>query len=318
MPKEKPLRIAVYGAGAVGAYFGGRLAQAGEEVIFIARGEQLAALQTQGLRVESIAGDFTVQPVQATANPATIGPVDLVIVAVKTWQIPAVAEAMRPLIGPETLVLPLQNGVEAPSQLAAVLGQQHVLGGSCVIIAAVVEPGQIRHSGANPVIRMGALDNTRSARLERVLHSFTQAQGMTAEIVDDINVALWQKFLLIATWSGLGAVTRAPIYTICRQPETRALLIAAMQEIHAIGLAHGVALPPTLVADTLATIENLPAGATASMQRDIMQGRPSELEAQTGAVVRLGQAVGIATPVNHFIYQSLFLLEQKARCQLEF
>ncbi len=312
------MRIAIYGAGAVGAYFGGRLAQAGEEVIFIARGEQLAALQTQGLRVESIAGDFTVHPVQATDDPAGVGTVDLVIVAVKTWQVPAVAAAMRPLIGPDTLVLPLQNGVEAASQLIAVLGRQYVLGGSCVIIAAAVGPGHIRHGGASPVIRMGELDNTRSTRLMRVQQSFAQAQGMTAEIVDDIHVALWQKFLLIAAWSGMGAVTRAPIYTICRQPETRTLLLAAMQEIHTVALAHGVPLLSTLVAETLITMENLPAGATASMQRDILQGRPSELEAQTGAVVRLGQAVGVATPVNNFIYQSLFLLEQKARGQLQF
>lgn len=312
------MRIAIYGAGAVGAYFGGRLAQAGAEVIFIARGEQLAALQAQGLRVTSIAGDFVVQPAQATADPATVGPVDLVIVAVKTWQVPAVAEAMRPLMGPDTVVLPLQNGVEAPGQLATALGKQHVLGGSCVIIAAMVEPGHIRHVGANPAIRMGELDNVRTARIENIQHSFAQAQGMTAEIVGDINVALWQKFLLIASWSGVGAVTRAPIYTICRQPETRQMLTAAMQEIHTVALAHDIALSSTFVPETLATFENLPAGATASMQRDIMQGRPSELEAQTGAVVRLGQAAGVPTPVNNFIYQSLYLMEQKARGLLQF
>ena len=312
------MRIAVYGAGAVGGYFGGRLAQAGAGVIFIARGQTLQTLQTQGLRVESFAGDFVVQPVQATDDPTTVGPVDLVIVAVKAWQVLATAEAIRPLISPHTLVLPLQNGVEAPDQLAAVLGRQHVLGGSCVIAAEVVAPGHLRHAGLPPAINMGELDNARTTRIESIQRIFAQCQGVTANIVNDITAALWQKFMIIAPWSGVGAVTRAPLHTICRQPETRQLLTAVIAEIEAVARAHGIALPPTAAADTLARLEQIGPGLLASMQRDLMNGRPSELEAQTGAVVRLGQAVGMATPVNSFIYASLLLQEQKARGEVAF
>ena len=312
------MRIAIYGAGAVGGYFGGRLAQAGEAVSFISRGQTLQALQSQGLRVESIAGDFVVQPVQATDEPETVGPVDLVIVAVKAWQVPAVAEAMRPLIGPHTIVLPLQNGVEAPGQLAAVWGQEQVIGGSCVIVAEVVAPGHIRHGGAPPTINLGELDNRRTDRIETLQRTFAQCQGVTANIVNDITTALWQKFMIIAPWSGVGAVTRAPLHTVCRQPEAHQLLKAAIAEIEAVARAQGVALPPTAAADTLARLENLGPGLLASMQRDLMNGRPSELEAQTGAVVRLGQAVGVATPVNSFIYASLLLQEQKARGEVPF
>lgn len=307
------MRIAIYGAGAVGGYFGGRLAQAGNAVTFIARGATLDALQTQGLQVESIAGDFTVQPVHAAADPTTVGVVDLVIVAVKAWQVPDVAATLAPLIGANTLILPLQNGVEAPDQLAAVVGREQVLGGTCVIVAEVVAPGHIRHGGAQPTVNIGALDNRRTERIEAVRHGFAQCQGVTVNVVDDIIVALWQKFMIIAPWSGLGAVTRMPIYNICRQPDTHALLKATIAELAAVARAQGVALPPTASADTLARLEGLGPGLLASMQRDIMQGRPSELEAQTGAVVRLGQAAGVATPVNSFIYASLLLLEQQAR-----
>lgn len=255
---------------------------------------------------------------QATDDPTTVGPVDLVIVAVKAWQVPAVAEAIRPLVGARTLVLPLQNGVEAPSQLAAVLGQAHVIGGSCVIVAEVVAPGHIRHGGAQPTINMGELDNRRTARIETVQRRFAQCQGVTAHIVNDIMVALWQKFMIIAPWSGVGAVTRAPLHTICRQAETRQLLAAVIAEIEAVARAHGVALPPTATADTLARLEQIGPGLLASMQRDLINDRPSELEAQTGAVVRLGQAVSVATPVNDFIYNCLLLQERKARGEVLF
>lgn len=312
------MRIAIYGAGAVGGYFGGRLAQAGAEVIFIARGQTLQALQAQGLRVESIAGDFGLQPVQTTNDPSTVGPVDLVIVAVKAWQVPSVAEAIRPLVGAQTLVLPLQNGVEAPGQLAAVLGQDHVIGGSCVIVAEVAAPGHIRHGGAPPTVNIGELDNRRTDRIENLQRTFAQCQGVTANIVNDITAALWQKFMIIAPWSGVGAVTRAPLHTICRQPETRQLLTAVIAEIEGVARVHGVALPPTATADTLARLKQIGPGLLASMQRDLMNGRPSELEAQTGAVVRLGQTVGVATPVNSFIYASLLLQEQKARGEIQF
>ncbi len=237
------MRIAVFGAGSVGGYFGGRLAQAGEDVVFIARGDHLKAIQREGLRVESIEGDFVVQPAQASDDPAAVGPVDAILVCVKAWQVPQAAEALRPMIGAETVVVPLQNGVEAPSQLEAVLGPDHVLGGLCRIMSSVVAPGHIRHAGIDPYVAFGRLDKQQSHGIERLREAFSRAKGVRVEIPADIRVAMWRKFLLIAAWSGLGALTRAPIGLIRTQPETREMLQQALQEIHAVAVAHRVALP---------------------------------------------------------------------------
>lgn len=307
------MRIAIYGTGGVGGYFGGRLAQVGEEVAFIARGEHLRALQRDGLRVESIAGDFHIDPVQATDNPADIGPVDVVLVAVKTWQLPEVAEAMGPLVGPETIIVPLLNGVEAPGILAAVHGEEHVAGGLCSLITSIGGPGLIRHEGAPPRIAFGRLDGRPAARLEALLGALSRAQGVTAEIAEDVEAAMWRKFLMITTFSGVGAVTRAPVGVMRSLPETRALLQESLREIYDVALARNVALTPEAMEWAMGFMDALPPTATASMQRDILEGRPSELEAQNGAVVRLGAEAGVETPLNRFIYYSLLPQERKAR-----
>ena len=311
------MRIAVFGTGAVGGYFGGRLAHAGEAVTFIARGEQLRALRERGLRVDSPTGDFVVQPVQATGDPAQVGAVDAVLVGVKAWQVTEAARAMLPLVGPATFVVPLQNGVEAPDQLAAVLGAEHVLGGLCRIVSLVVEPGHVRHAGLEPYVALGELDNRPSQRAERLREAFARA-GVTAEIPPDIRVALWEKFLFIASFSGVGAVTRAPAGVLRALPETRQMLEQAMREILAVARAKGIALPEDSIPRTMALVENLPPDGTASMQRDILAGRPSELESQNGAVVRLGRDVGVATPLHAFIYHSLLPLELRTRGQVQF
>jgi 2-dehydropantoate 2-reductase len=312
------MKIAVYGAGAVGGYFGGRLAQSEEDVIFIARGKHLQAMKNDGLKIDSINGDFIVQPVQATENPEEAGIVDMVLVAVKAWQIPDVATAMKPMVGPETFVLPLQNGVEAPSQLAAVLGRGHVLGGLCGLISYIVGPGHIRHAGTDPFLRFGELDNSRSDRTELLRDVFERTPGITASIPSDINVAMWQKFLLITAWSGLGAITRAPIGIFRSQSGTRQLLEQIIIEICAVAQARDIGLPENVVAKTMEFLDGLPPAGTASMQRDIMDGKPSELETQTGAVVRLGREAGVKTPVNNFIYNCLLSMEMRARGQLTF
>ncbi len=312
------MRIAVIGTGGVGGYFGGRLAQAGEEVIFIARGKHLQALQTHGLKVDSTKGDFVINPVQATDIPGEVGVVDVVLVGVKAWQVPEAAQAIRPLIGPKTFVLPLQNGIEAPTQLAEVLGTEHIIGGLCRIISFVAGPGHIRHTGADPFVQFGELDNHISDRVEKLRQAFAKTTGITAEISPDIQIALWRKFLLIVSWSGIGAITRAPLGTFLGLPQTRQMLQEVMQEVLNVAHAHNITLPEDIVGQTLAFMDGLPAGGTASMQRDIMEGRPSELESQNGAVVRLGQAVGIGTPLNAFIYHSLLPLELKARGQIQF
>lgn len=306
-------RIAVFGSGAVGGYFGGRLAEAGAHVAFIARGAQLRAIREQGLRVASPAGDFHLHPVLATEHPADVGPVDVVLVGVKAWQVREAAPALRPLVGPDTTVLPLQNGVEAPSELAEALGAEAVLGGLCRIVAAVAEPGLIRHMGVDPVVIFGELGGRRSERVAALKSAFDAVTGVRAEVSDDILAAMWSKFLFICGMSGVGALTRVPIGELRAEPETRALLRNGMEEIAALAAARGIDLGEDVVDRTLAFVDDLPADATASMQRDIMEGRPSELEYQNGAVVRLGEAAGVQTPVNRFIYHSLLPLERRAR-----
>lgn len=316
------MRVAVFGTGGVGGYFGGRLAQAGEEVVFIARGAHLAAIREHGLSVESIKGNFTIRPAQAEEDPRRVGPVDVVLVCVKAWQVMQAAQEMLPLIGPATAVVPLENGVEATAQLATVLDASgsrpaHTVGGLCRISTYVAAPGLIRHVGIEPTIDFGSLDNLPDPRLEALRLAFERA-GVKASIPADIQVAIWQKFVFIAAISGVGAVTRAPAGVFRSIPETRQMLESALAEIVAVGQAHQVALPGDTAQRTLAIIDGLPGGTIASMQRDILDGRPSELEAQNGAVVRLGKAHGIPTPTHAFIYSSLLPLEQKARQLVEF
>jgi len=311
------MHIAIFGTGAVGGYFGGRLAQAGENVTFIARGERLRALQEHGLRIDSLKGDFTIEHVEATDDPAQVGAVDVIVVGVKAWQVREAARACRPMVGPETFVVPLQNGVEAPDQLVEVLGAEHVLGGLCRIVSSVVEPAYVRHAGLEPYVAFGELDNRPSERAAPLQAAFERA-GVKAEIPSDIQVALWEKFLFIAPFSGIGAVTRAPAGVLRSLPETRQMLEQAMQEILTVAQARSVALPQEIVSQTMALVDNLPPDGTASMQRDIMAGRPSELESQNGAVVRLGQEVSVATPLHVFIYRSLKPLELRARDEIQF
>lgn len=312
------MRIAIFGTGGVGGYFGGRLAQAGEEVVFIARGKHLQAMRKHGLRVDSLKGDFVVRPVQASENPAQVGPVEVVLVGVKAWQVAEVAELMRPLVGPETVVVPLQNGGEAPARLAAVLGEARVLGGFCRIVSYVEAPGHIRQAGGDPYVAFGELDNHPSERVERLRRAFARTVGLSVEVPPDIQVAMWGKFLLISSWSGIGAVTRAPAGVWRSLPGTRHMVQQAMGEVVAVARARQIALSEANVEKSMAYVDSLPPYATGSMQRDIMSGRPSELESQCGAVVRLGKEVGVETPTHAFIYHSLLPLELQARGEVEF
>jgi len=310
------MRIAVFGSGGVGGYFGGRLAQAGEDIVFIARGEHLKAIRQSGLRVDSIAGDFMIHPAQATDTPAEVGAVDAVLVTVKAWQVSEAAEVMKPMVGPNTMVIPLENGVDAPDQLAAVLGAEHVLGGLCRISVFIAAPGHIKHVAIQPHIAFGELNGRPSERVEVLRQAFARAQGMTVAVPLDIRAALWEKFLFIAAISGVGAVTRQPAGNLRSVPETRTLLLRAMEEIEMVAKARGISLSPDIIQKTMGFIDNMPPATLASMQRDIMDGRPSELEAQNGAVVRLGREVGVSTPTHEFIYASLLPGELKARGEI--
>lgn len=312
------MRIGVFGTGGVGGYFGGKLAQAGEEVIFIARGEHLKAIQQSGLRVDSPKGDFHIKPAQATDDPGAVGIVDCVLVGVKAWQVSKAAVTMKPMVGEQTVVLPLQNGVDAPKELAAVLGVEHVLGGLCKISAQVIAPGHIRHVGMEPTIAFGEIAEWGSAsafmvaRVERLREVFTRA-GVRAETPPDIQAAMWEKFLFIAAISGVGSVARAPVGEVVSLAGSRRMLEQVMEEIYAIALAKGVSLAEDAVSRTMAFVDGLPAGSVPSMQRDILNGKPSELEHQNGAVVRMGQESGVPTPINAFIYNSLLPQERRAR-----
>lgn len=309
------MRIAVFGAGGVGGYFGGRLAQAGEEVTFIARGKQLEAMRQQGLRISSIKGDFEINPVRATDDPATVGPVDAVLLCVKAWQMREAAEAMRPLIGSDTLVVPLENGVEAPEEIAAVLGPGHEAGGLCRILAYITAPGEIRHAAIDPSIMFGELDGVLTRRVEQLRQAFSRCIGVSVEVPPDIRAAMWTKFLFIAPVSGIGAVTRVPIGVFREMPETRRMLVAALEEIALLAASMGVTLASDAVQKTLGFTDAIPADGTSSMQRDMMEGRPSELEAQIGAVVRLAERAGIEVPVHRFLYAALLPQERRARTQ---
>jgi 2-dehydropantoate 2-reductase len=311
------MRIAIIGAGGVGGYFGGKLAHGGLDVVFIVRGATLRALRTGGLRVDSIKGDFVIERPNATDDPATVGKVDAVFVTVKAWQIEEAAALIKPMIKPmigdDTMVIPLENGIDAPDQLAAILGREHVLGGLCGIVSFIAAPGHIRHIGADPFVMFGELDNRRTARVEQLRDDCLRA-GVQADIPADIHHALWSKFVFIAPMSGLGAATRMPIGVWRSMPETRDLATRAIREIVALALARGVDLgADAAVERTLARFDALNADATSSLQRDIIDGKPSELYAQLGAVVRLGREAGVPTPVCEMLLALLLPQEENAR-----
>jgi 2-dehydropantoate 2-reductase len=311
------MRIAVFGTGGAGGYFGAQLARAGEDVIFIARGEHLQVIRTQGLRVETPKGEIVIRPALASDNPAEVGVVDAAIVGVKAWHITDAAQAMRPMLGSETLVIPLQNGVEAASQLAAVVGAEHVLGGLCGTISWVVGPGHIRSIGETHFIKFGELDRRPSTRTERLRQAFERA-SVKVEISEDIHAALWEKFLFVVSWGGIGALARAPVGVTRSVPETREMIEQCMREILRVARARQIALPDGVVEKSLALVDSLAPGSTTSLQRDIADGKPSELDAWNGAVVRLGQEVGVATPLHELIYNSLLPLELQARGKIQF
>jgi len=311
------MRIGIYGTGGAGGHFGARLAEAGEDVVFIARGAHLEAIRAEGLRVEMDDRVIRIHPANATDDPAKAGPVDVVLLGVKTWQVEDTARVMAPMLGRETFVVPLQNGVEAAGQLSDVLGVERVLGGLCATFSYVVGPGQIRSLGQVHSVRFGELDRRQSERTQRLRDAFTRA-GVRANISDDIHIALWEKFLFVVPSGGVGAVTRAPVGVTRTVPETRRMVERGMEEIQSVGRARGVDLPDDAVTRALGFLDALDTAGTMSLQRDIAEGKPSELEAWNGAVVRLGKEAGVPTPVHSFLYSALLPLERRARGELVF
>lgn len=306
------MHIAVFGTGAVGGYFGGRLQEAGHDVHFVARGAVLDALRRDGLHLESEVGDLHLGTVNATDRASEVGPVDVIVVGLKAWHIEAAAQEMAALIGDDTMVLPLQNGIEVPDLLCEALGREHVLGGLCKIISMQTAPGHIRQFGPKPMVALGELPGGVSARAERLGAALRDA-GVVVSLPENIRVAMWEKFLFITAYSSVAAVARVTVGEMRSTPETRALVEEAFTEIAHLADACGVTLADDIVSKTMAFLDGLPADGTSSMQRDLAAGQPSELDAQTGAVVRLANRVGIPVPVHRVAYQALRASEARAQ-----
>lgn len=318
------MKVAVMGAGSIGGYFGGMLARAGHDVTLIARGEHLDAIQRRGLHMHTAAGDFTV-PCRATATPAAIGPVDLALLATKTYHNPAAIPAMAPLIKPgganaghcdssadgnindATAILSLQNGIDSYLPLAEQFPQAITLPGAAYIEASRLGPGAVRQGGAVVRIVTGGMRGAPPAHQQRaaaIAAAFRNA-AVPAEAADDIAVTLWTKFLFIATMAGVTSLAREFIRELLPRPEWRKVIIGCMQEIATVARASNVSLPPDIVSSTMDYMESAQSAMRASMHADLMAGRPLELEALNGAAVRAGAAAGSPTPINDVIYAAL-------------
>ena len=298
------MRIAIMGTGGVGGYYGGLLSQKGQEVIFVARGAHLQAMRQKGLQVKSVHGDFLVSPIRATDDPLEVGPVDLILFCTKTYHTDIAAQAIKPMIGKDTVVVPLQNGIDAADRLGAFIGREHLLGGVTWLSAAIEGPGVIGQYSQFRRVVLGEFDGKMTARL-KTIYEILQKTGITVEMSDDILKVLWSKFVFISSASALGSLTRVTIGTYRQVPETRAVLTEALQEVVALAQARGVRLDGDLVAKTLEFIDNASPGMKTSMQRDVESGRPSELESMIGVVPRLGRQAGVSTPVMRLAYAVL-------------
>ena len=298
------MRIAVVGAGGVGGGFGVALAKAGADVTFIARGAHLAAMKSQGLKVQGGRGDIHLVPTQATDNPAEIGKVDFVLFCVKLWDVESAGAHIKPLIGPETAVIPLQNGVDAAERLIPILGANAVMGGVAQISAAITGPGLIQQVGTFMRMIFGELDGKRSARGERFLAQCLQA-GFDATLSDQIQTELWMKFILLASNASIVALARQPIGKLRDDPDIRPVFIAAANEVMAVGRANGVRLPDNAVETVMGLTDHLPPPQKPSMALDLERGNRLELPWLSGKVVELGKKLGVPTPTHSLMYAML-------------
>ncbi len=305
------MKTAIIGTGGVGGYFGGKIANAGFDVTFLARGEHLKAIQSNGLKVKSISGDFSVYPARATDKVEEIGFADLIILGVKAWQVRPIAKELKAIVKKNTMVLPLQNGVLAADEVEEALGRDHVIGGLCRILSKVEAPGVIHHSGVDPMIVFGELNNQKTDRVAEIKNLFDRS-GIHSKIADDIQSEIWRKFITICV-SGLLAVTRSTYGVVRELKETRGMIRDLLSEIHFISQKAGIHLELNIVNQTMSDIDTYPYDSTASLTRDVWDGKPSEIEYQNGTVVRLAEKYGVDVPVNRFIYHCILPMELKAR-----
>ena len=298
------MKIAIFGSGGVGGYFGARLAAAGNEVHFIARGKHLAAMRERGLKVTSALGDAHINRVHATDKPAEIGPVDIVTFAVKLWDTDAAAQQLRPLVAKGGHVIPFQNGIESIERLAKVLGPERVMGGSAYIGTRIAAPGVIEHTGTMARLRFGAVLPAQRAAGERFLAACQQA-GIMAELADDIVLVNWEKFVFLVALSSATAVARAPLGVVRADPELHWLFEQAMRETWRLGRARGVKLPEDFIEKQLAFAETLPHEMRASLLHDLEAGNRLEAPWLCGAVARMSEQAGLQAPVNRTVYAAL-------------
>jgi 2-dehydropantoate 2-reductase len=298
------MKIAVMAAGGVGGYFGARLAEAGIDVTFIARGAHLAAIRENGLKIVSPLGDVQLPPGHATDDAADIGPVDIVMLAVKLSDLETAAEACKPLLGPETAVVPFLNGVAAPDVLTRILGPKHACGGAAYISAHIEAPGCIKHIGEFARLVFGELDGTLSDRL-KAFEAVLSDSGVLAEISDDIEVELWEKFTVLVALSGTTGAARSPVGPIRASAIGHDVFINAMREVIAVGRARGIALADDLLDRRIKFFNDMPDAMKASMLVDLEAGKPLEAPWLSGAVARMGREAGVPTPVNDALFMAV-------------
>jgi 2-dehydropantoate 2-reductase len=305
------MKIAIIGTGGVGGYFGGRLANAGYDVSFLARGEHLNAIRSKGLQIKSIMGDFHLKPVKAFDKIKDMGISDLVILGVKAWQVKEVAGELNEIIHENSIVLPLQNGVLAIDDLKERIPPKNILGGICRIISKIESPGIIDHFAIEPAILFGELDNSKTDRVISVRDVFNNS-GIYARIAEDIHAEIWKKFIAVCV-SGLLAITRSTYGELRELKESRQLMIDFLTEIYILSQRIGIAIEHDFIDKTVSFIDTFPKNSTSSLARDVWEGKPSEIEYQNGTVVKLAEKYGIETPVNRFVYTCILPMEKKLR-----
>lgn len=306
------MKIAIMGSGGIGGYYGAELARAGHDVTFIARGAHLKAMRETGLKIKSVHGSFSIEPVKATDAPAEGGPVDLVLFCVKTPDTEAAAQSINPIVGSGTAVLSLQNGIDAVERIGGVVGIEHVLAGATWISSAVEAPGLIRQVSRFRRIVLGEPSGSVTSRTLAVAEALRDTGAMVG-VAEDIHKVLWTKFVFIAAISAVGALTRLPIGDYRVVPETRALLESLMRDVEAVARASDVALDAEVIAGAMNVVDHAEPGIRASMQRDVETGRRSELESMVGVIGRKGRRLGVATPAADMVYAALLPVEIKAR-----
>ena len=306
------MKIIVMGTGGVGGYYGAMLAKQGHDVTFVARGAHLKAIQENGLQVKSIFGDFHLKPAKATDNPAQTGPVDLILICTKTYDTDDAVQKIKPIVGKETTVLSLQNGVDAVERIGNVIGVDHIVAGATWISSAVEAPGVIKQVSDFRRVVIGELNGQHTPRVQAIYEAFKQT-GAATELSENILKILWTKFVFISSASGFGSLTRLPMAEFRTIPETRALIINLMREVEAIARAQGIALDANVVEQALGFMDNAGPHIKASMQLDVESGHRTEIESMVGIIGRKGRELGVPTPVADAIYALILPLDIKAR-----